>query len=350
MTGIASDEGKDIAMGFVDSFRKILGRQPPPVPTLRPLYASTVVVDPDPESPPDAPVMPLTPAIAELEPYDSGAPEPPDIEVLAQLKLPSLPTFALRAAELACDLATPSRVVAEAIGVDPALAARIMRAANSPLYGFERHVATLGQAVTALGNQTVNSLIVVFAAADVMNSGGALSKRERALWRHSMGVAFAARELTVELRVRGGEEAFLCGLLHDIGKIFLIRHDPERYDLVLASEEEGAMLRAERDYFGATHPVVGAAVAHKWGLPPEVVRTISLHHQPGEAQHSLTLVRTVDLADMLANLAGYGLRAPEILDIGLTESAIALDLSSERLLEVWDRAQLAALEAISLFA
>lgn len=337
-------------MGLFDRLRKLVGRAPAPEPRHAVRLAP---VPPAAAAQVERPQMrPIAQAIAELDVYEDDDPivELPDPEVLAQLKLPSLPTFALKAAELSRDLATPARDIADAIGLDPGLATRVLRAANSPLYGFERHVTTLPGAVTALGNQAVNNLVVVFAASDVMQGSGPLSKRERALWRHSMGVAFAAREIAGELKMRGTDEAFLCGLLHDIGKLFLIRHDPDAYEYVLETSDESEALRRERERFRTTHPVVGAAVALKWGLPEQVIRAISLHHQPGEASTYLALVRSVDLANLLSTQNGYGLRAPDPLDVSQTESAIAFELTAERLAEIWDRSQLAALEAIHLFA
>ncbi len=334
-------------MGLFDGFRRLMGRRhvperaapdwPPPKPVAEaPVHA----VEPRTQK---------TQAVAEMEFWNEDF-DALDIEALSRIELPSLPAFALQAAKLARDPSTPVRKIADAIGCDPVLAARVLRAANSPLYGFERPVTTLRLAVTALGNNAINNLILIFATADVMKSKDPLSKRERTLWRHSMSVAFAAREIAAELRLYGGEEAFLCGLMHDIGKVFLMRHDPSGYEHVAEAEEEGDMLRRERDLFGVTHPVVGAAVAIRWGFPPEIVRPISLHHQPGEAQTSHTLVRMIDLADMLANANGYGLRPPDDFDLGLTESAIALDLGTEQLTAVWDRSQNAALETIHLFS
>jgi putative nucleotidyltransferase with HDIG domain len=277
-------------------------------------------------------------------------PEGVDIDALARLELPVLSGLAIRAAELARDYSTPARTIAQAIGCDPVLSARLLRTANSPLYSLGRPIGTLAQAVTTLGNIRVNSLVLAFATSDVIHGKGPLSRVEKALWRHSIAVAVTAREITRLLGYREAEEAFLCGLLHDIGKLLLSRHDAAAYEKVVACSDEAEMLRRERELFGTTHSMAGAMVAHRWALPDAVVYAISHHHQPGEAEFCHTLVRAIDLADQLANAGGYGLRVPEPSEGEVSESALALDLDRATLDEVWERSELLTLETLHLFA
>lgn len=315
-------------MGAIDRFRGLFGRRDEAAQRARSQRATT---------------RPYTGTASAIPLPDDGF-DAPEVEAIARIQLPSLPSSALRAASLARDLDMPSRRIAEAIGLDPALAARVLRAANSPLYSFERSVTTLSRAVTALGNRAVHNLVVVFAASDVMSGKEPLSVDERAIWRHSTSVAFAAREIASELRLRTVEEAFLCGLLHDIGKMLLVRHDRERYDEVLAAGDEREALGRERELYGATHPVVGAAVADRWGLPKTVVRTIACLHRQSTAAPDPTLVHVVDLADTLANAHESGRHVPEALDVGLSEPAMALGLGGDRLGAIWERSEIAALE------
>ncbi len=273
-----------------------------------------------------------------------------DIETFVNTDLPLLPGSALRVAALAQDLNAPSRAVADAIGCDPILAARILRAANSPLYAPERPVTALQAAVGTLGNQAIHALVILNAASDTFNQTSPRLPAHRILWEHSVAVALTAREISVALGMRGGEESFICGLLHDIGKLILQRYDAELYRQVEEINDEQKMLTREQEIYGYSHSQVGALVAKRWNLPEEVSYAIYHHHQPSSAGQAMLMARTIDVADGLANRAGIGLRCTTEVDLMETESVIALRLSEEQLQEVWRKAEASMKEMVHLFA
>src|SRR5258706_8679977 len=195
------------------------------------------------------------------------AQHPTDLETLVQIELPPLPAVAMRVAALTQDPDTSTRAIAAAIGIDPILGARVLRAANSPLYYLERDVTTLTMAVNALGHESINLLVVASAAGDTFQSKG---KRrlpvETALWGHSLAVGLAAREIMSVLQLRGTDQGFICGLLHDIGKLLLLRHNSDAYQQLVKNFEEKDFLAGEVEVFGYTHAQVGALVAKRWNL------------------------------------------------------------------------------------
>jgi putative nucleotidyltransferase with HDIG domain len=262
-----------------------------------------------------------------------------DIEQLVGAELPPLPSAAMRVAALTQDLDSTSRSISEAIGADPALATRVLRAANSPLYAMERHVTALPAAVCLLGNNAIHLLVVISSAGDAFRRNGRQGPFEHALWEHSVAVGLAARETSRMLGMRGGEEAFLCGLLHDIGKLLLLRHEPEMYRQVLQCGAEEETLELEQELFGYTHAQVGALVARRWGLPDEISYAIFNHHQPGEAGSSVFMARVIDVADYLANAHGLGLRAEPAEGVAASESALALRLTGQQLRLIAERMQ-----------
>src|SRR5689334_19523919 len=222
-----------------------------------------------------------------------------DLESLIAVELPPLPGVAMRVAALTQDLDASTRRIADAIGCDPALAARVLRAANSPLFCFQRNITALPMAVSALGNETLYSLVFMSAAAEAFTKG-ARTKFERDLWEHSVSVAVAAREIMLILRLRGLEEGFLCGLLHDIGRLMLLRHDPTSYKQLLEVADEQELLTAEAEMYGYTHAQIGALAAKRWNLPDELSHTIFHHHNPGQAVTGILMARVVDLADSIS--------------------------------------------------
>ena len=271
-----------------------------------------------------------------------------DLDALIEVELPPLPGVAMRVAALTQDLDSSTRKIADAIGCDPALAARVLRAANSPLFCFQRNITALPMAVSALGNETLYSLVFMSAAAEAFISG-ARTKFERDLWEHSVAVAVAAREIMLILRLRGLEEGFLCGLLHDIGRLMLLRHDPAAYQRLLEVADEQELLTAEAEMYGYTHAQIGALAAKRWNLPDELSQTIFHHHNPGQAVTGILMARVVDLADSIAYHAGFGIKFAE-RNLMETESAIALRLSEEQIEQVVEKTQIGSGEAFSMLA
>jgi putative nucleotidyltransferase with HDIG domain len=272
-----------------------------------------------------------------------------EVDLLARMELPALPGYALRIAALAQDTNTSTRQMVDAIGCDPVLAARVLRAANSPLYALERSVTSLPMAVNALGNHAIHMLVVVYAALDSFNAKGKRSELERELWEHSLTVGVAARELCVGLGMRGSEEAFLCGLLHDIGKLLLIRHDAEGYARVEQGAEALKMLACEEELFGCHHARVGALVARHWSLPHEICFVIQDHHRPGETDSFMFMAHVVNVADELTNAAGIGLRREATPDLAACDSVTALRLADEQLKTLWARTEERRHEIMRLF-
>jgi putative nucleotidyltransferase with HDIG domain len=251
------------------------------------------------------------------------------------MELPPLPSAAMRVATLAQDMNASAKQIVNVISLDPLLATRVLRAANSPLYALERRVTALPMAVSALGNQAIGFLVMVYAASDAFKNSKQQSNIERALWEHSVTVGIAAREISHVLGMRGADESFLCGLLHDIGKLLLFRSDAETYAQTFDCRDEGELLQREQELYGYTHTQIGALAARRWELPDEIAYAIYYHHQPSDAGQSSLTARIVDVADSLANKAGIGQRHEPERDLMQTESVIALHLTEEQLETIW---------------
>ena len=258
-----------------------------------------------------------------------------DIEDLVRKELPPLPSSALRVSSLLQDANASTRAVAETIGHDPALAARILRAANSPLYALERNVTSLPAAVIALGNQTLQALALVSAAADAF---GKTSKRlpgAKKLWEHSILTGLVARELSAALGMRGTDEAFVCGLLHDMGKLPMLQHDPEacaRADARAAvCDDELEALMIEQESFGYTHAQVGALICKRWGLPEGIGYAVLSHHHPSEAPQQMFMARLIDVANQLANAPAEEGAPDEGHPLAAAESSVTLHLTAAHL-------------------
>jgi putative nucleotidyltransferase with HDIG domain len=273
-----------------------------------------------------------------------------DLEKLLATELPGLPDAAMRVASLTQDLNASARKIAEAIGCDPVLGARVLRAANSPLYALQRSVTALPMAVNAIGNENIYLLVVASATADTFQRRQRPSSVETALWRHSVAVGMSARNLMLMLNLRGMEEAFLCGLLHDIGKLLLLRYDVSSYQQLLKTVVGPDLLMAERETFGFTHAQIGGLAVKRWDLPEEICHAICYHHEPSQAEHSMLMARVLDVADMLVNNSGAAVGPAREYDLANCESVVALGVSEERLKEIQSKTESGMNEVTSLFS
>lgn len=213
-------------------------------------------------------------------------------------------------AELTRRLEDPRVTVGELgalVEQDPALAAQVLRIANSAYFGRDRAVSSLGDAAARLGTRLLRSLVLT---AEVYG-GFVIAPRHvpavEALQRHVSLVARLASSL--EPRAPWAEDAFTGGLLHDIGKLVMVSRVPELYADILRDAETGAreVHEVELERLGAHHATLGACVLGMWGLPSVILGAVLGHHEPpAELPRRLDPATAVAIANRLAHDATDG--------------------------------------------
>jgi putative nucleotidyltransferase with HDIG domain len=224
--------------------------------------------------------------------------------------LPAQTRIAVQVTRLVNQRNTSAGQVAKAISTDQVLTARVLKMANSAFYGAPRRVSTLTDAIVLLGMRSIRDMAMAVSCQDLMEREvkGYMIRRGD-LWRHSHCCGFAAQLLAKRARYQVSEEAFVGGLLHDIGKV-VISHSlaDEFVDITRRSLEEGIpYTQAEREVLGFDHAEIGARMTERWNLPPQLVATIRYHHKPSEQPDDSPLTRIVHLADVLCMMLGIGL-------------------------------------------
>jgi putative nucleotidyltransferase with HDIG domain len=188
----------------------------------------------------------------------------------------------------------------EIIKCDPALAVRILRMANSPLYGLSNEVRSIGHATVVLGIRKLRSLALSVAGAKMFSEGKTASRDRKALWNHSLGCATIARLLADSVSHVLPEDAFLAGIFHDVGKLLLYDVVPHEYACI-ASENKGARLIEEEEFvFGLNHQDIGLKSAHSWKLPEQIKAAIGHHHNPDSSPLHREFVIVIHAANSLA--------------------------------------------------
>jgi putative nucleotidyltransferase with HDIG domain len=163
---------------------------------------------------------------------------------------------------------------------DPAIVARILKVANSALYGFARQIDTLTHALALLGMQTVKNLVLAASMRQVFARFGLM---EKLLFEHASLCGPVAHRLARHLPGKWNpEEAFVAGLLHDMGKIVLANSYRDEYEQVVARgyNQNLGFAEVERASFGFDHAELGAEVARHWQLAPLLESVIRYHHEP----------------------------------------------------------------------
>mgnify|MGYP006282915297 CR=1 FL=1 len=200
------------------------------------------------------------------------------------------------------------QMVVKGIEREPALAARVMRMANSPRYGFVRKVSTLSRAVGLLGLRETLNTVNFFAFARFVERQEQLpSSKGREFWRHSLACAVAARQMA-EQSGRGSPGLFyLLGLFHDVGKLVLMVYAGELFErcVSFAHQENKPLQVMERELLGLDHARIGARLLRLWNLPEIFEAVTEAHHAPHIASPELQWTAgCIEMADMIANLSG----------------------------------------------
>jgi len=217
--------------------------------------------------------------------------------------VPPFPAIAMEAVECTNSPRSSAAELQEIIARDQALTSKILKIVNSAMYCFQREVSTLTHAVAILGMDTIRSIIVAASIHQMFRHGTArrTDLQTQLLWAHSLGTATASRHLARQTGYENPEEAYIGGLLHDIGKMTMIRNRPETYAEVLADVYGGmgSAYEVEIEAFGYSHAQVGALLARKWNFPSRLGRGILYHHAPEAAPEDRLLASIVNLADAI---------------------------------------------------
>jgi putative nucleotidyltransferase with HDIG domain len=269
------------------------------------------------------------------------------VEQLIRTELPPLPGSVMRISAMLPDMNVSQHAIANAIKTDPVLAARILRLANSPIYALQRTVTNLTMAVSAVGNRAISESILISGIGDSFGLKILSSATGKAVWAHLLATGMAASDLCRLARLRGSEEAFSCGLLHDIGKLIFLRADTEFYLKVMArAQEEGDLIAVERDIFGFDHAELGALAAESWRLPGPVCEMIRYHHEPDLAKEAMAVTNVLAIADKLVNLKQAGMEVGEIVE---SKAAQNFGFSEIQLDYVWDSLEVRLREMMRVF-
>jgi putative nucleotidyltransferase with HDIG domain len=217
--------------------------------------------------------------------------------------IPTLPAIVIQVIKTTNNPTSSARDLNKIITNDQAIAAKILQMANSSFYGLSAKVNNLNRAITLLGFNTVRSLALSISIVDHFSGKSSSSYFNRGkFWEHSMGVAMLSKMLAEK---KGGrlnpEEAYIAGLLHDLGVIILDQFFQDKFSeiLKLIYEADINFLEAEETIIGQNHALFGAEIAQAWNYPEILVDATANHHNPTYNGDYVDISNAVYLANIL---------------------------------------------------
>jgi len=240
-----------------------------------------------------------------------------------QLELPTMPGTAAEVLELCQQEGTDAARLSAVLHRDPTIASHVLRVANSAALVGQVGCASLQQAVSRLGMQRITEIAMAVSVRGSLFGNALCAQLLAELWRHSVVTAYFTKEIA-RLRRRNVEIAFLCGLLHDIGKAVLLHN----LSAALGDEEPSADPQTLVDAVLEQHVAAGLQLAAAWRLPAQIAEAIGNHHEPAAAEHFQDLAATVALADLLGHLVAPGAfgAAPDAAELRLHPLLATLNL------------------------
>jgi HD-like signal output (HDOD) protein len=255
------------------------------------------------------------------------------------VRIPTLPTVLKEIQAITSSAEGSAKDAAHIIETDPAIATRVLRLVNSSFYALKNPVSSIGLACSILGLTVIKNVVE---QASVLQAFGGIQSPPgfdaKWLWDHAFKTAVACRMLAQRSKIAVGlnrDEAYTCGLVHDVGKLILMdtRADDFAEALSLSQGKRVPLAVAEGEVFGFNHAHVGGLLALRWKLAPVIQAAVTFHHTPATTPEDWARGFLVKAANTIAHLAasapgGY------LGDLACAESMQTLGLTPAQMAEV----------------
>jgi putative nucleotidyltransferase with HDIG domain len=201
-------------------------------------------------------------------------------------------------------IADISRIISE----DQGLTVRLLKLANSPMFGYFSKIDSIGMAATIIGTQQLQALALAISVMEVFTGIPEELICMKSFWRHSIACGIVARALATYRREANVERAFAAGILHDVGRVIMCSATPEIVNetLVASRNEQSLIFNAEEARFGFTHAAVGGGLLTKWRIPMSIAESVACHHAPSTAEKFPLEAAQIHLADIICNALALG--------------------------------------------
>ena len=217
----------------------------------------------------------------------------------------TLPEIYLRVRDVVDNPESTMDDLANALKIDPAISARLLKIVNSPLYGFPKQIDSISRAVNLIGMQSINDLVAATTLGRTFTGMTANLMDLPAFWRKSVLCALLAGKIAKASGIKESERFFIEGLLRDIGHLVLYQTIPQRAQsaLVEAGYLGSSLAEVEQSNIGCDFTEVGAELVHFWNMPNQIEQAIRHQLSPNEAGEFTLHASIVHLAGAVADHA-----------------------------------------------
>jgi len=247
---------------------------------------------------------------------------------LLAARLPAMPQILLKLIEQCQTSKVGMAALAELISKDPGMTAKLLSVANSSAYHRGGQKVGLEQSLTALGTNMIKTLVISESVRQVFNRFTHSSTTDlRAFWQHSLESAVLARAIAEHIHYPHLDEAYLAGLLHDVGRLALLATVPNEYASSFLDQDDDNLCQIELREFNITHPEAGSWLIERWNLDSFLADSVLYHHEPVNRMGSAhPLIRIVLLSHLLCS--------PKKEELAVSEAAALCGIDATDLAQI----------------
>lgn len=226
--------------------------------------------------------------------------------------LPTIPAVATQVLQILDNPDVDVDEVADLMLTDQVMTARVIKMVNSPVYRPTQEISSLKRALVYMGLRHIREVALTSSFINAFeDKGGVLEVGP--FWEHSFGVGMVSKIIAEKIRYADLEKAYISGIVHDIGEVFLSYYRAEEFAAVLEAinSKPVKLIDAEAEQFGTTHAEIGYCIAEKWNFPEAYREAVLYHHSPSEALVDPVLCAIINLADLFCTVRelNYGGRS-----------------------------------------
>ncbi|MBC7962297.1 MAG: HDOD domain-containing protein [Steroidobacteraceae bacterium] len=234
--------------------------------------------------------------------------------------LPTIPVVATQVIQMLDDPDVSVEEIADLMLTDQVMTARVMKLINSPVYKPAHEITSLRRALVYLGLRHIRELALTTSVIGAFDAdSGAIGLN--LFWEHSFGVGMVSKIIARKVGYEDLEKAYIAGIIHDLGEVFLSNYLREPFQEVLDKIKSHPikLVDAEADMLGTTHCEIGLCIARKWNFPEVYCEVISCHHNPGRATIDPILSAIVNLADLFCTVRELNYGGSQWISFNLNE-------------------------------
>ncbi len=226
-------------------------------------------------------------------------------------KTKTLPSIVTRLAELIKDENSTLQDFEEVIKLDPALVARLLTLVNSSYFGMARQVDSISRAVALLGMKNLHNIAITDAIRGMVDTNRrAVGFSPERLWSHSAATGICCKMIAERIFSMNGDDAYLCGILHDIGLIVEYEADRDAFLKIVEKLDQGGsnILAVEQEILGTDHCQIGYILAREWQIAETLAVAIRDHHLPNTIPQAQSATGILQMAEYIVTQLGISVR------------------------------------------